>query len=71
MTDRPYHSLDDLPTWVTKVIQQMRPKDAEAWVFRPVPALNNRSLLDWMNAGEDGLDRVRKYLEDVTSRFLS
>ena len=71
MTDRPYHSFGDLPAWVTTVVRQMRPKDAEAWVFRPVPALDNRSLLDWMNAGEDGLDRVRTYLEDVTSRFLS
>jgi hypothetical protein len=71
MIDGPYHNFDDLPAWVTKVVRQMRPKDAEAWVFRSVPALNNRSLLDWMNAGEDGRERVRKYLADVTGRFLS
>jgi len=39
----------DLPEWVTSCVRIFWPTDAETWVFQPVPALDNRSLLDVMN----------------------
>ena len=70
VADKFYADFQDLPEWVTTIVRQIRAEDAESWVFRPVPALDNRSVMDWMNAGDDGQNRVRQYLCDVAGRFF-
>lgn len=68
MNATPMTRFEDLPEWVTAKVQQFRPKDAETWVFNAVPALE--TVMECMNAGEDGQNRVRRYLRDVMGRFF-
>lgn len=70
MTTTTYQTFDDLPEWATTRIRRFRPKDAETWIFEPVPALDNQSFIDVMNEGEDGVNRVRRYLNDLMGKFF-
>lgn len=70
MTTTSFNEFEDLPEWVAAKVRLFRPKDAATWVFSSVPALENRSVMECMNAGEDGQNRVRRYLRDVMGRFF-
>lgn len=65
-----YKTFSDLPEWATSCIRKFRPDDAETWIFHPVPALQNRSFIEVINQGDEGINRVRRYLNDVLGRFF-
>jgi len=70
MTTTTYRTFEDLPEWATTRVLRFRPNDAETWIFDPVPALDNQSFIDVMNQGEDGVNRVRRYLNDLMGKFF-
>lgn len=65
-----FQEFDDLPDWVKEPVRRFRPNDADTWILKPVPALDNRALIDVMNSGEDGERRVRLYLNNVMGKFF-
>lgn len=71
MTTRTYQTFDDLPEWARSCILKFRPADAQTWIFEPVPALENQSVIAVMNEGEEGVDKLRRYLNDLMGKFFS
>ena len=70
MTEKTFNNFSDLPEWVTKRVRRFRPKDAETWVFDPVSALSDQSVMELMNSGDEGQNSVRRYLNNVMSKFF-
>ena len=70
MSTTKYKTFGELPEWATSRIRKFRPTDAETWIFEPVPALDHQSFIDVINQGEDGVDRVRKYLVALFGKFF-
>jgi uncharacterized protein (DUF2384 family) len=70
MNQTRFEKFEDLPSWVTERVRRFRPKDAETWVFDPVPALENRSVMELMNRDETGRNQVRRYLNDLMGKFF-
>ncbi|HVX60907.1 MAG TPA: hypothetical protein VHC19_09905 [Pirellulales bacterium] len=70
MSKTTYEGFDDLPEWAKSRIAKFRPNDAETWIFNPVSALDSQALIDVMNQGEDGVNSVRRYLNDVMGKFF-
>ena len=70
MTVKKYTKLDELPNWVTAKVHQFRPRDAEKWIFESVSALDNKSVMELMNSGEEGQNEVRRYLTNIAGHFL-
>ncbi len=65
-----YKEFAELPAWVTKPVRVFRPNDAGTWVFAPVPALGDRSVMDLMNSNDDDQKLVRQYLLNVMGKFF-
>ena len=61
--------IEDLPGYIKNSICEFRPDDAETWVFKEVPALENESVLAVMNKGEDEQKRVYEYWNKVIGYF--
>lgn len=70
MTQCLYRTFPDLPEWAKSRIHLIAPKDAETWIYEPVPALDNQSFIDLMNQGEDGRNTLRRYLNTVMGKFF-
>ena len=71
MADKRFHTFDDLPEWAKSRVKRFRPNDASNWIFEPVPALGNQSFIEVMNQGDEGLDRIKRYLNDLMGKFFS
>jgi hypothetical protein len=65
-----YQTFDDLPKWAASRIRRFRPDDAEEWIFKRVPALDNQSFIEVMNQGEKGAFQARQYLNNVIGKFF-
>lgn len=65
-----YTTFDELPTWLKPRIKQIRPNDWETWINKPVPALQDRSLLDVLNNDDDGETVLRQYFTKVEGYFF-
>ncbi len=70
MSTKQYQKFTDFPDWATSRIYKFRPDDAETWIFNPVPALGNQSILDVINQGEAGKVKVRLYLNNLMGKFF-
>jgi len=70
MATTTYRAFHDLPEWAKSRILRFRPNDAETWIYDPVPALDNQSFIAVMNQGEDGENKLRRYLNDLMGKFF-
>ena len=70
MAKKTYKKLEDLPMTVQSLVRGFRPENDGSWIFEPVPALENESLLDVIKQGAQGEKTVRLYLAKVEGHFL-
>jgi uncharacterized protein (DUF2384 family) len=56
-----YERLSDLPLRVQRRVVDLARSNPEEWVLKPIPALENRSIIDIMNSDE-GEERVAQFL---------
>lgn len=59
-----YNSYEDLNPGIQNRIKQIAGADIETWLRKPVPALDNKSILELLNE-DDGYQKVCKYLTKV------
>jgi hypothetical protein len=60
--------LSQLPHWVQARIKELEIADAGNWISRPIPALDNRSVLETIHA-PNGEQALRDYFQKVIGRF--
>lgn len=61
-----YECFDDLPNHIkTWLLQRVGPGDPHEWAKKPIPALDNQSVLEVMN-GVDGAKRIIEYLNRIS-----
>ncbi len=53
-----------LPKGIQQRIKVIHPDDYEIWVYKSIPALNNRSIIEVINQDE-GIVEVGKYLNKI------
>jgi len=63
-----YKNLSDIPNHIKKKIEELGQPDLENWVKKPIPALENQSILDVLNQ-EDGENKVFQYLKRAEGYF--
>jgi hypothetical protein len=59
-------NFSDLPMGLRETIKSVIGGEVDLWVHRPIPALNNRSVIELMSSAE-GEREVRIYLQRVES----
>jgi hypothetical protein len=64
-----YQTLDDIPNQLTARIAKLNQPDVEKWVLLRLPALDNKSVIETLNA-PDGEKKVIQML-DRMSEFIS
>ncbi len=68
-TEPEYSGFADLPRWVRQPVQLIRNGDEEQFVWCPVPALGQQCIMNLMNQGEEGQNRVRSYLNAAVGKI--
>jgi hypothetical protein len=64
-----YQTLDDIPNQLKARIAKLNQPDVEKWVLLRLPALDNKSVIETLNA-PDGEKKVIQML-DRMSEFIS
>jgi|GEM_PF-1235158 len=62
-----YHKFEELPLFLRAYIEEMVSKEAAEWVARPVPALEGKSFLEYINAV--GVSKAAAYLSNVGTKY--
>jgi hypothetical protein len=59
----------DLPKYLQNRIKALKISDSDKWVKEPIPALDNKSLLEVLSL-KDGEERALKYLRKLEEYYL-
>ena len=67
-SDKAKKKFSELPQWIQVKIKELGVADPDNWVYRQIPALDGRSVIELLNAN-DGEDLLRSYFAKVGGRF--
>jgi hypothetical protein len=61
-----YLDFESLPATIKKRIVELHPRDYKTWVYESIPALNDHSIIETINA-DNGIVQLNKYLRRIES----